>query len=134
MNKTRLLCQFMPILLLIAVPGMAFSGSAIRSTSASIQAVATVVQPVGLEEVAAEEGLTCGSALLFRAPGSTGTCVQLQVDGICTDCTGLWESAVQLPAGDVVTSGLSLLSYEKLIESIPSGTRECTITVFVTEN
>ncbi|MCK4632146.1 MAG: hypothetical protein KAT79_02685, partial [candidate division Zixibacteria bacterium] len=59
---------------------------------------------------------------------------EIEADGVCFDCPDRSKLATLSPSALDETDCLSLISYDDLIQSVPTGTRECTITVFVTEN
>ncbi len=133
MNQASLYFQVIIVLLLVAMPCIALSGAVARSGSAPIQATATVIHPVGLEEFPPESDQS-HPALLFRSPGSAGTYVEIEADGVCIDCP--YRSKLTISSQDAITGtdDLLLMSYDDLIQSVPTGTHECTVTVFVTEN
>ncbi len=133
MKQASLYYQIRIALLLVAMPCIALSGAVAWSGSAPIQATATVIHPVGLEEFPPESDQH-QPALLFRTPGSAGTYVEIEADGVCFDCPSRLKLTISSTDAITETDDLSLMSYDDLMQSVPTGTRECTITVFVTEN
>ena len=133
MKQASLSYKIIIVLLITTLTGTALSGVATGGEAAPIQATATVVHPVGMEEFPPETDYS-QPALLFRAPGSTGTYIEIEADGVCMNCPVRSKPMTLSPDAIAETDGLSLISFDDLAGSVPSGTRECTITVFVTEN